>query len=100
MPAILRLKIGNLLFAELNKDLLRYEAFANKQSTKRLGLGRDTAHKDVYSHLLVANENTKTGAPLFTPADLVGESSLLITGGNLPILFIYAIFASHPNVHY
>ncbi|CAI6336778.1 unnamed protein product [Periconia digitata] len=83
MPGILRLKIGNLFFAELNKDLHRYEAFANQQSTKRLALSEDDAvHKDVYSHLLVANKNSKPGTMLFRPADLVGESSLLITGGS------------------
>jgi hypothetical protein len=100
MPAILRLKIGNLFFAELNKDLHRYEAFANKQSTKRWGLNRDMEHKDVYSHLLLANEDTKRDAPLFTPADLVGESSLLITGGKLLILFIYANLKSNSSVQY
>lgn len=84
MPAILRLKIGNLLFAELNKDLQRYEQFAKDMSTKRLALGDEAPHQDVYSHLLAANKKSKTGTPLFKPADLVGESSLLITGGKLP----------------
>ncbi|KAF2867688.1 cytochrome P450 [Massariosphaeria phaeospora] len=82
MPAILRLKIGNWFFAELNKDLQRYEAFANKLSTERLALGDAAVHKDVYSHLLAANVNSKSDTPLFKPADLVGESSLLITGGS------------------
>lgn len=81
MPAILHLKIGNLLFAKLNKDLLRYEAFANQQSTKRLALGDAAEHKDVFSHLLLSNKSSKPENPLFTPADLVGEASLLITGG-------------------
>jgi hypothetical protein len=81
MPMILRLKIGNWFFAELNKDLHRYEAFANQQSTKRLALGDDAEHRDVYSYLLDANKNAKTGTPLFSHHDLVGESSLLITGG-------------------
>jgi hypothetical protein len=97
MPAILRLKIGNLFFSELNKDLYRYEAFANQQSTKRLRLDRDMIHKDVYSHLLLAKETTKTGTPLFSPADLVSESSLLITGGNLLNFFSHALFPSHLN---
>jgi hypothetical protein len=84
MPGILRLKIGNLLFAKLNKDLRRYEDFANQQSTKRLALGDATAYQDVYSHLLQANNKSDSENLLFKPADLVGESSLLITGGTCP----------------
>lgn len=81
MPAILRLKIGNWFFAELNKDLHRYETFANQQSQKRLALGDDADHRDVYSYLLDANKDAKAAKPLFSSYDLVGESSLLITGG-------------------
>ena len=81
MPGILRLKLGNILFAKLNADMKRYEAFANEQSTRRLGLGDKAEHADVYSHLLKANKANKGGRPLFTPHDLIGESSLLITGG-------------------
>lgn len=83
----MRLKIGNLLFANLHKDLKRYESFSNVQSSKRLALGDGVPIPDVYSHLLDANKtSTKQGSPpLFTPNDLVGESSLLITGGKLSL---------------
>lgn len=83
MPGILRLKIGNFLFAKLNEDTKKYEAFARKQSTRRLALGDNIEVSDVYSYLLNADKiRIKQGAkPLFTPEDLVGESSLLITGG-------------------
>jgi hypothetical protein len=92
MPAILRLKIGNIFFAELNKDLQRYEAFANQQSMKRLALGDAAPHQDVYSHLLVSNKNSKSGDPLFKASDLVGESSLLITGGAWPTLSFHPTY--------
>ncbi|KAK8131617.1 cytochrome P450 4A5 [Apiospora sp. TS-2023a] len=84
MPGILRLKIGNILFAKLNKAMKRYEAFANKQSTKRLAMDPAIQTGDVYSHLLTANLKCrdKGERALFTPTDLVGESSLLITGGS------------------
>ncbi|KAM0809260.1 putative Cytochrome P450-like protein [Seiridium cardinale] len=84
MPGILRLKIGNILFASLNEAMKRYEAFATQQSTKRLEMNHDLGFADVYSHLLAANvKYTKEGKQaLFTPHDLVGESSLLITGGS------------------
>lgn len=81
MPGILRLKLGTILFAKLNKDMRRYEAFSNQQSQKRLALGSELESKDVYSHLLASNEASRNGKPLFTATDLVGESSLLITGG-------------------
>ncbi|KAI9658000.1 MAG: hypothetical protein M1821_002660 [Bathelium mastoideum] len=81
MPWLLRLKIGNLLFPKLNKDMKRYEAFARKQSMRRLKMGVHTIARDVYSYLLQANEASKESQPLFTPEDLVGESSLLITSG-------------------
>lgn len=80
MPGILRLKLGNILFTRLNQDMKRYEAFANQQSRRRLAMGDDSKIPDVYSHLLRANEASKD-RPLFTDHDLVGESSLLITGG-------------------
>ncbi|KAH6639969.1 cytochrome P450-like protein [Truncatella angustata] len=84
MPGILRLKIGNLLFASLNEAMKRYEAFANQQSSRRLAMDSNLETADVYSHLLAANQNCmKEGNKvLFTPEDLVGESSLLITGGS------------------
>ena len=81
MPGILRLRWGSIVFAKLNKDMRRYEAFSNQQSQKRLALGNDLGSKDVYSHLLASNETSRTGKPLFTATDLVGESSLLISGG-------------------
>lgn len=83
MPGILRLKIGNILFAKLNESMKRYEAFANKQSAIRLNMNESIKSSDVYSHLLTANQKCvgKGDRPLFTPTDLVGESSLLITGG-------------------
>ncbi|KAL8792651.1 MAG: hypothetical protein Q9195_004779 [Heterodermia aff. obscurata] len=82
MPGILRMKLGSILFAKLIKDMRRYEAFSNRQSQKRLALGNESGHKDVYSHLLASNEVSRNGKPLFTVTDLVGESSLLITGGS------------------
>ncbi|KAK8045563.1 cytochrome P450 [Apiospora rasikravindrae] len=84
MPGILRFKIGNILFAKLNAAMKRYEAFANSQSTRRLALDPELKANDVYSHLLAANNKaTERGErALFTPEDLVGESSLLITGGS------------------
>ncbi|KAK8052688.1 putative cytochrome P450 67 [Apiospora saccharicola] len=86
MPGILRLKIGNILFAKLNEAMKRYEAFANTQSAKRLAVDSAIKTSDVYSHLLTANLKCaeKGQRPLFTPTDLVGESSLLITGGKGP----------------
>ena len=81
MPGILRLKLGSILFAKLNKDMRRYEAFSNEQSQKRLALGNELESKDVYSHLLASNEASRNGESLFTATDLVGESSLLITSG-------------------
>ncbi|KAK7733126.1 hypothetical protein SLS53_008314 [Cytospora paraplurivora] len=81
MPSILRLKLGHILFAKLNQDMKRYEAFANQQSRKRLAMGDEAEMPDVYSHLLKANRASKD-RPLFTDHDLVGESSLLITGGS------------------
>ncbi|KAK8018790.1 isotrichodermin C-15 hydroxylase [Apiospora marii] len=84
MPGILRLKIGNILFAKLNEAMKRYEAFANTQSAKRLAMDSAIKTSDVYSHLLAANLKCveKGERALFTPTDLVGESSLLITGGS------------------
>lgn len=95
MPGILRLKIGNILFARLNQAMKRYEAFANTQSTKRLAMDSTENASDVYSHLLAANlKCAKKGeSALFTPADLVGESSLLITGGKI-LLTVIRAFAS------
>jgi len=85
MPGILRLKTGNILFAKLNEAMGKYEAFANKQSASRLAMDATIKSSDVYSHLLTANQKCieKGERALFTPADLVGESSLLITGGKL-----------------
>lgn len=88
MPSILRLKIGNILFSKLNNDMKRYEAFANQQSRKRLAMGNEAKDADVYSHLLRANEASK-GKPMFNDHDLVGESSLLITGGESNTNFSY-----------
>ncbi|KAF2676845.1 cytochrome P450 family protein [Lentithecium fluviatile CBS 122367] len=82
MPALLRFGIGDWFYPGLSKNLQRYEAFARQQSTKRLALGNDTGHHDVFSHLLLANKNSKSGAPVFSPSDLVAETSLLITGGS------------------
>ncbi|KAI1394478.1 cytochrome P450-like protein [Hypoxylon trugodes] len=82
MPWILRLKLGNILFAKLNTDMKRYEAFANEQSSKRLALENSPRVPDVYSYLLESNKSSKEGNSLFSPHDLVGESSLLITGGS------------------
>ncbi|KAL9619185.1 MAG: hypothetical protein Q9160_006194 [Pyrenula sp. 1 TL-2023] len=85
MPGLLRLKLGKILFAKLNEDMQRYEAFSNEQSRRRLALNDTVNSKDVYSHLLASNKANGAGKQLFTPTDLVGESSLLITGGQCPI---------------
>ena len=81
MPGILRLNLGSIVFAKLNKDMRRYEAFSNQQPQKRLALGNEFESKDVYSHLLASNEASRNGKPLFSATDLVGDSSLLITRG-------------------
>ena len=82
MPGILKFKIGNAVFAGLEKDMKRYQAFSNQQSNRRLLKGDSLEIRDVYSHLLAANKSSKAERPLFSPEDLVSESSLLITGGN------------------
>lgn len=90
MPGILRLKIGNILFSKHINDMKRYEAFANQQTRRRLAMGNDAKDADVYSHLLRANEASKDN-PLFSEHDLVGESSLLITGGQSEIILLYYV---------
>ena len=85
MPWIIKLPIGKLLFSGLQKDMEKYAQFAQDMSDKRLARESEgnVPYTDVYSFLLAANKDNKDESrPLFTPEDLVGESSLLITGGS------------------
>ena len=82
MPAIFQLGFGYLLFSKVVKGLLGWKALSEQQTRKRIQLSGEPPYADIFSHLLAANQasNDKSG-PLFTHADLVGESSLLIVGG-------------------
>ena len=98
MQGLLALHLDKILFRELDKDMQRYQAFSKRQSDTRISKGDNVPIKDVFSFLIDAKD-PETGkqcragygnSPLksskgsgFDMPELVGEASLLITGGNV-----------------
>lgn len=83
MPAISRLKLGEIFFPTVAKGLKTYEAFSEQQASQRQSLGANVPIPDVFSHMIQANKaSSEKGESLFTPRDLVGESSLFIIAGS------------------
>ncbi|KAK0634284.1 cytochrome P450 [Bombardia bombarda] len=88
MPALYSLRIffGPLL-ANLYATLDRFKGFAREQTQRRIALQAAPGyvqHTDIYSHLLAANVKgvEDQQRPLFTQAELVGETSVLISAGS------------------
>jgi len=80
MSSLIKLGLGGLVFGSENVEMERYKEFSKKQSDKRIARGTDVKFKDVFSFLLEAKDD-ETGYS-FSMEELVGESSLLITGGS------------------
>ncbi|CAF9939407.1 hypothetical protein IMSHALPRED_001332 [Imshaugia aleurites] len=80
MQGLLALHLDKVLFRRLDKDMQRYQAFSKRQSDTRVSKGDNVPIKDVFSFLIDAKD-PETGSGFEMP-ELVGEASLLITGGS------------------
>ncbi|KAL8880501.1 MAG: hypothetical protein Q9198_002104 [Flavoplaca austrocitrina] len=80
MQGLLRLRLDKILFRRLDKDTQRYQAFSKKQHDTRIGKGNALPVRDVFSFLIEARD-PDTGEGFEMP-ELIGEASLLITGGS------------------
>ena len=101
MQGLLALHLDKVLFRKLGSDMQRYQAFSKRQSDTRLSKGDNVPTKDVFSFLIDAKD-PETGKQTsrwighrdmslksskgsgFEMPELVGEASLLITGGKSP----------------
>ncbi|KAF2490822.1 cytochrome P450 [Lophium mytilinum] len=72
--------LDKLLFRKIAANRTRYMQYSRTQATARTNLGLDTDRKDFFYHLLQARD-PETGAG-FSPAELWGESNLLIIAGS------------------
>jgi cytochrome P450 len=79
MPAILQLKLDQLLFPKLVKDIYRFEALSKSQSDWRIKQ-QNLKARDFFAALLEATD-PKTGRG-FSHDELISEAGLLIIAGS------------------
>jgi cytochrome P450 len=74
--------LDKILFRKIAASRAQYMAYSKTQALERTKLGLDDAdRKDFFYHLLHAKD-PETGQQGFTPAELWGESNLLIIAGS------------------
>lgn len=74
------LGLNKVLFSKIYAQRMEYMAYSKTQAAERTKIGIDTDRKDFFYYLLNARDS-ETGAG-FSPAELWGESNLLIIAGS------------------